>query len=105
MCRRAPEITHLLFVDDSLLFFDTEEQAIRIEEGLMSYCRATGELINFDTCSILFNRNHDHNVMEQIPRQLDVHRPVFEAKYLGLPTPEGRLKNYRQVSQKGEFMG
>jgi hypothetical protein len=43
--------------------------------------------------------------MEQIPRQLDVHRPVFEAKYLGLPTPEGRLKNYRQVSQKGEFMG
>jgi hypothetical protein len=38
ICRRAPGISHLLFVDDMLLFIKaTEDQAVRIKEVLLTY--------------------------------------------------------------------
>jgi hypothetical protein len=30
--------------------------------------------------------------MEEVKEQLNIHRVTFEAKYLGLPTLEGRMK-------------
>jgi hypothetical protein len=88
--RRAPEITQLLFADDSLLFFRaSEEQA---STALDRYCIGTCQMINFDKCSILFNENQEQLVIEGVKEKLNIHRVAFEAKYLGLPTPEGRLK-------------
>ena len=93
VCRRAPEISHLLFADDSLLFFRAQtDQAMRIKSALDRYCNATGQLINPDKCSILFNANQDQAVVDNVRSQLNVGRVTFEAKYLGLPTPEGHLK-------------
>ncbi|CAO2192714.1 unnamed protein product [Urochloa humidicola] len=93
VCRRAPEVTHLLFADDSLLFFRAvEEQAERVKEALQKFCRGTGQLINFDKCSIMFNEKQEEERIASVKHQLNVHRVSFEAKYLGLPTPEGRMK-------------
>lgn len=40
VCRRAPEITHLLFADDSLLFFRANGvQAATVKSVLSRYCR------------------------------------------------------------------
>jgi hypothetical protein len=92
-CRRAPEITHLLFADDSLLFFRAqEEQAVRVKVALERYRKANGQLINFDKCSILFNEKQDPTIIDRVKNQLNVNKVTFEAKYLGLPTPGGRLK-------------
>jgi hypothetical protein len=93
VCQRAPEITHLLFADDSLLFFRaSEEQASAVKTALDRYCLGTGQLINFDKCSILFNAKQEQIIMEGVKEKLNVHRITFEAKYLGLLTPEGRMK-------------
>lgn len=93
VCRRALEITSLLFADDSLLFFRaTAEQAGRIKRALSIYCRGIGQMINYDKCSILFNEKLDPVVMEEVRRELSVNIAAFEAKYLGLPTAEGRMK-------------
>jgi hypothetical protein len=55
VCRNAPVVSHLLFADDSLLFFRAHErQASSVKEALIRYCTATGQLINFDKCSVLF---------------------------------------------------
>ena len=43
ICRRAPGISHLLFADDSLLFFEaTQDQALKVKEILDLYASATG---------------------------------------------------------------
>jgi hypothetical protein len=79
VCRRAPEITQLLFADDSLLFFcANSSQASCVKMALERYSRATGQLINFDKCSILFNANQEGNVMDEVKAQLSVHNVTFE---------------------------
>ena len=93
VCRRAPAISHLLFADDSLLFFKaTVEQALQVKSALATYCSATGQMVNFDKCSLMFNDKQNDNTIASIKSVLEVHKEVFEAKYLGLPTPEGRMK-------------
>jgi hypothetical protein len=96
VCRRAPVISHLLFEDDSLLFFrENVQQADKVKAPLEKYCRVTGQSINFDKCSILFNAKHEPALINEVKCCLNIHRVTFEAKYLGLPTPEGRMKAER----------
>lgn len=93
MCRRAPEISHLLFADDSLLFFRSiREQAERVKQVLDCYCRSKGQLINTRKCSLFFNSTMVPENMEQVRTCLGVQECSFDTKYLGLPTPEGRMK-------------
>jgi hypothetical protein len=55
VCRNAPGVSHLLFADDSLLFFKAQDaQAIKIKEVLDIYASSTGQLINPAKCSIMF---------------------------------------------------
>jgi len=56
VCRNAPGISHLLFADDTLLFFKfVPEQAAEIKDVLQIYGRCTGYLYNPDKCSIMFS--------------------------------------------------
>lgn len=97
VCHNAPGISHLLFADDSLLFFKADgAQAVRVRHVLDTYSVATGQLINPDKCSILFGPACPTMTREVIKDVLRITRTTFEAKYLGLPTPEGRMN-------KGKF--
>ena len=58
VCRRAPGVYHLLFADDTLLFFKGEEQqAKNVHDELNVYERATGQCINPAKCSALFGES------------------------------------------------
>jgi hypothetical protein len=47
ICRRAPGISHLLFADDTLLFFEASKgQASILDDVLKKYERSTSQLIN-----------------------------------------------------------
>ena len=55
MATSAPMVSHLLFVDDSLLFFKANrESADEVKDVLHIYCRASGQRINMDKSSIHF---------------------------------------------------
>lgn len=59
VCRRAPGISHLLFADDTLLFFKADNsQAVVVKDVLKDYATSTGQLINPSKCSIMFGRRH-----------------------------------------------
>jgi len=101
VCRGAPGISHLLFADDTLLFFKANvEQAYVVKQALDLFAGCTGQLINLAKCSIMFNEHGDTMQQEQVKRVLDVQLSSFETKYLGLPTPSGRMKKERFQSLK-----
>ena len=57
ICRGAPEISHLLFADDSLfLFKSSNEGALAVSNLLDVYCKASGQKINHDKSSIFLVR-------------------------------------------------
>jgi hypothetical protein len=91
ICRRVPAMSHLLFTDDSLLFFKVaNDQAVVMKEVLETYASCTGQLINPSKCSIMFGQSSPTTVQNQIKQTLQISNS-FEDKYLGFPTPEGRM--------------
>jgi hypothetical protein len=92
VCRRAPGVSHLLFADDTLLFFKaSSEQATWVKQTLDTYASSTGQLINPSKCSLLFGDSCPTDIKEVVRQILNVTSSVFEEKYLGLPTPHGRM--------------
>lgn len=97
VCRRAPGISHLLFVDDTLLFFKADNgQANVIREVLDDYAVGTSQFINPAKCSMLIDDITPASVHAEIRSTLQIVGNGFEDKYLGFPTPEGRMN-------KGKF--
>jgi hypothetical protein len=85
-------VSHLLFADDTLLFFKAEaQQADKISELIATYAKSTGQLINMGKCSIMFGKNCPAQSQDNIRTILHLQNPDFEDKYLGLPTPQGRM--------------
>ena len=90
----APVVSHLLFADDSLLFFRANrESAEEIKEVLNTYCQASGQRINMDKSSIHFAKGCRQSLREVIKDELDVHNESLSKKYLGMPTDMGASTN------------
>ena len=91
-----PGISHLLFADDTLLFFKADpEQALLVKEILGTHARCTGQLLNPSKCLIMFNKKGIEDAQNQVKYILGVELSSFEPKYSGLPTPSGRMKKDR----------
>jgi hypothetical protein len=94
----------LLFADDSLLFFKaTGQQANVVRQAIMSFEKGSGQLISPSKCSILFSPACPIANQTEIKNTLGVSQCSFEEKYLGLPTPEGRMKAQRFQPIKDRF--
>ena len=58
ICRGAPRVTNLLFVNDSLLFCQaTPKEGEVVEEILQTYERALGQSINLEKSLVFFSSN------------------------------------------------
>jgi hypothetical protein len=105
ICRRAPGISHLLFADDCLMFFEgTTQQATVVKSILDQYERGTGQLVSLGKCSILYGNRCQDNVQAEIQDILRYETVAFEEKYLGLPVPEGRMKKGKFQPLKSKFI-
>ena len=92
ICRRAPGISHLMFADDTLLFFKANNNQARVvKEVLQDYALGTGQLINPTKCSMLFSTATPVEVQNSISNTLQLVNASLEDKYLGFPTPDGRM--------------
>jgi hypothetical protein len=103
ICRSAPGISHLLFVDDTLMFTEAiEEQETLVENNLRKYERCTRQLINPAKCSILFGAECMQEDQDRVKQILRVDTAATEGKYLGLPTLEGRMTKdkFKSIKEK-----
>jgi hypothetical protein len=87
-------VSHLLFADDSLLFFRADGKSAReVKEVLDAYCQASGQQINMDKSLIHFAKGCVQSLREEIKNILDVHNEALKEKYLGMPSDVGSSIN------------
>jgi hypothetical protein len=104
ICRRASGIFHLLFADDSLLFFEaTDGQANIVKSILDRYERGTAQLVSMGKCSVLYGDLCPPEVQSELKNILKYETHCFEEKYLGLPVPDGKMKSGKFKSTKEKF--
>jgi hypothetical protein len=90
-----------LFADDTLLFVEAYvNQAQVIKDVLCRFEWNTGQLINPSKCSLLFGSGCTNATKESVAAVLNVQNITAEEKYLGLPTPMGRMSKDRFKSTK-----
>lgn len=93
ICWNAPIISHLLFADDSFLFFKaTEEEAHKMKSILTTYEAASGQAISLPKSEIYYSRNVDGSIQHTLTSILGVQAVLGTSKYLSLPSMIGRNK-------------
>lgn len=92
--RRSPEVSHLFFADDSLVFFQADVNECRALHHCISiYEKASGQVVNFEKSTISFSPNTSPYHIGQIKEMLGVRVAEGLDLYLGLPTFTLRSKN------------
>jgi hypothetical protein len=93
ICRKAPTISHLLFVDDCFLFFKAPVNEATVLKNILSvYEAASGQAIYLHKSEFYCSRNVPAEVREAIATQLGVTQVLGTGKYLELPSMIGRSK-------------
>ncbi|KAA3465211.1 reverse transcriptase [Gossypium australe] len=91
--RSGHQISHLLFVDDCILFGEaTERGAVGLKRILYEYKICSGQRVNFSKSAIFFSTNSEEEVRRTIIRVLGVRSSNDPERYLGLPNKVGRKK-------------
>ncbi|KAF7152045.1 hypothetical protein RHSIM_Rhsim01G0173900 [Rhododendron simsii] len=93
ICRGAPSISHLLFVDDTLVFCKAKRRELQaIGDILDDYRKASGQLINLQKSSMFFSKNTGADLKRALSSNLVIPVRTDLGKYLGLPTEVGKSK-------------
>nr|XP_027122320.1 uncharacterized protein LOC113739290 [Coffea arabica] len=91
--RQGPIITHIFFVDNSLIFCKANvQQAKEIMKILKMYEEASGQLINLDKSTVFFSKNMSLEQKEAVCSSLGGMTEMKHGKYLGLPMVISRTK-------------
>uniref|UniRef100_A0A803NLX6 Reverse transcriptase domain-containing protein n=1 Tax=Cannabis sativa TaxID=3483 RepID=A0A803NLX6_CANSA len=92
IARHAPNISHMLFADDSYIYCKaTEEEAYNIKELLHTFELASGQKINFLKSSVFYSCNTAVRFRDTICDLLGIFKADENGSYLGLPYSIGRM--------------
>ncbi|KAA3475505.1 reverse transcriptase [Gossypium australe] len=91
--RKGPEISHLLFADDCMMFGEaTEQGAKNMKDILNEYAKCSGQCVNFNKSTIFYSSNTSQAAKESVTAMLGVRNSSNPEKYLGLPNMLGKKK-------------
>uniref|UniRef100_A0A803PE40 Reverse transcriptase domain-containing protein n=1 Tax=Cannabis sativa TaxID=3483 RepID=A0A803PE40_CANSA len=94
LTRQAPPVTHLLFVDDSLLFCHaSNSSALAIQRVLHIYNRASSQLLNTSKSVMSFSPSTPTITQQFFHASLNMPISKCHERYLGLPAYSGRDKS------------
>ncbi|XP_074282783.1 uncharacterized protein LOC141607326 [Silene latifolia] len=93
ICKNGPEISHLLFADDSLFFIRGDYGDMDFLMNLIDeYCAASEQCLNKDKSSILFRPNCSLMMVKKCLTDFKFAPKHDLGNYLGLPTSIGSSK-------------
>ncbi|CAJ2627891.1 unnamed protein product [Trifolium pratense] len=101
--RYGPQISHLLFVGDLLLFAEASiDQAHCVMHCLDLFCQAFGQKINTQKTQIFFSKNVDEKLRDDILQHTGFSQVNSLGKYLGAHLSSGRTNrcHFNHIIQK-----
>lgn len=94
ICRGAPSITYILFVDDSILYHKANmAENKEILDLLDVYEQSSGQQINKDKTSMSYSKNVKPNIRRMIKALWGVEGALEHTRYLGLWHVVGQAKS------------
>jgi hypothetical protein len=104
IARKGPQINHLFFADDSVLFCKANaKEWEKIQALLELYEKASGQKLNREKTSLLFSKNTPQVVKDQLVNLVGVTPTSCFEKYLGLPSMVGKSRIASFSSIKGRI--
>lgn len=93
VCRGAPQISHLLFADDCIIFCRaTMDEANRVSKVLKDYEDVSGQKLNKEKTSLFFSKNTKRENKDEIKNLFGAQVIQQHEKYIGLPPMVEREK-------------
>ncbi|KAM6600830.1 hypothetical protein CsatA_020439 [Cannabis sativa] len=94
VARSAPTISHLLFADDSYVYFQASEaEARQVLSLLRLFEEASGQKVNLHKSSAFFSSNTRADTRNRICNLMRIQEAGEDNMYLGLPSIVGPNKN------------
>ncbi|KAL5793103.1 hypothetical protein ACOSP7_001697 [Xanthoceras sorbifolium] len=103
VARSAPQVSHLLFADDSLVFAKAEEaDCCCLKQVLDNYERASGQAVNYDKSALSFSPNTQLSVRTLVGSLFNIGEVSCHDKYLGLPSAisKNRKNVFANIKEK-----
>ncbi|CAM8966334.1 unnamed protein product [Rhodiola kirilowii] len=86
ICWGAPEVTHLFFADDSVIFLRARlEDVANLRRILALYEEISGQKVNVNKSEICFSCNVSPDLKDRICEMLEMKQVAKFSKYLGMP--------------------
>ncbi|XP_010495306.1 PREDICTED: uncharacterized protein LOC104772378 [Camelina sativa] len=93
VANKCPQITHLLFADDSLFFYKADKEQCGVVLAILKqYEAVSGQQINFAKSSIQFGHTVDERVQTELHGVLGITNLGGMGSYLGIPESLGGSK-------------
>ena len=71
--RAGPGLSYLFFADDLLLFSEAvEDQVACLKEGLQSFCKASGQRVNYSKSMLFVSSNIELQAAEELSASLGI---------------------------------
>ncbi|KAA3460530.1 reverse transcriptase [Gossypium australe] len=91
--RKGPEISHLLFANDCMMFGEATEKGVRVLKDILQvYESCSGQCVKFGKSTVFYSTNTNEESKAAVLILLGVRSSSSPEKYLGLPNMVGKRK-------------
>lgn len=94
LSRNEPELTHLFFTDDLVIFSEASVEQLRIVmECLDKFCKSSGQRVNFQKSQLFCSNNVNVDLATNLSTVSNIPLTTDLGHYLGVPSVHGKVNS------------